>query len=453
MAAQRLYPPGLPNDEFFFGQMRHFTRDTLSLLLQAPQVGDFARMKFGPFNGFIASHPDLIHRGLVTEADKFSKSTMLKTTLKSVLGTGLFTSEGDFWKRQRKLAQPAFHPRRIGAYGDVMVRYAAETADGWQNGATLDMDFEMVELTMRIVARTLFDADVKGEAAIVSHAVTTILHIVDKRLNRLLPTPEWLPIEENRRFRAALDDLNGVIQRFIDDRRRTGADTGDLLSMLLLARDDDDSGMTDKQVRDEVMTLFGAGHETTARTMTWAWYALAQNPHVARQLHAELDEVLNRRAPTMDDLPRLKYTEQVIKEVMRLYPPAWAVTREMMADGEFAGYALKKGEVVIFNMYGVQRDPRFWDDPLRFNPDRFSADNEKSIEKYAYLPFGTGARVCIGNAFALMEARLILATIAARFELDVAPGQVVEPMRAFTLVPKYGMRMVARARQPMRVVG
>jgi cytochrome P450 len=242
--------------------------------------------------------------------------------------------------------------------------------------------------------------------------------------------------------------LDEMIQKFIDDRRASGEDKGDLLSMLLLARDEDGTGqMNDKQVRDEAMTLFGAGHETTAVALTWTWYLLSQHPEVEARLHEELNIALGGRQPTLEDLPRLPYTEMIIKEAMRLYPPAFGTTREANTNAEIAGYTIKKGQVVYVNIYGVHRDSRFFPDPDRFDPERFSPENEKQIQKYAYLPFGGGPRVCIGNAFAMMEARLILATVAQKYRLKLAPGHQVAPSRLFTLRPKFGMKMVAARRE------
>jgi cytochrome P450 len=299
---------------------------------------------------------------------------------------------------------------------------------------------------MRIIAKTLFDANLDDTAAI-GDAITVALHEVDDRFNRLILLPNWAPTASNRAMKDAVAKLDAIIQRFIDDRRASGEDKGDLLSMLLMARDEDTDGvMTDKQVRDEAMTLFGAGHETTAHALSWTWYALSQHPDAEARLHAELAEVLGGRAPTLEDLPRLKYTEQVVKEAMRLYPPAWTTTREAIADIELGGYPIRKGEVVVLPIYTIHRDPRYFPDPERFDPDRFSPEREKDIPKYAYLPFGGGPRVCIGNAFALMEARLIVATMAQRFSFSVAPGQIIEPQRMFTLRPKNGMRMIAHAR-------
>lgn len=440
-------PSASVNTHWFWGAMQDFNRDSLSFLLNVRKFGDLVQTRFGPFRVYFLNHPELIHQILVDDHQHMYKSRVTKRVLEPVVGNGLFTNDGESWKRQRRLAQPAFHSRRIGAYADIMSSYAAMMTEAWQDEAQLDIDLEMTALTMRIIAKTLFDADVSGEERDVGDAITAVLSTVNMRFNRLIPRPDWLPTEENRRFRRDVQHLDRIIQRFIDERRASGVDKGDLLSMLLLALDDDGTGgMTDKQVRDEAMTLFGAGHETTANALTWTLYALSQNPEVEARLHDEVDLVLAGRRPTLDDLPKLPYTEMVVKEAMRLYPPAWAFSRESIHDVMIDGVPVRKGETIMINIFGMHRDARFFPDPERFDPERFSPENEKSIPKYAYLPFGGGPRICIGNAFAMMEARLILATIAQRYTLEVVPGHKVVPERVFTLRPKYGMKMIARRR-------
>lgn len=447
--AARTLPPGPPG-HFLLGNMRAFTRDTLGFLLETRRYGDLVTVRFGPYISFIVNHPDLIHQILVTDADKFYKAAITRKVMEPVVGKGLFSNEGEPWKRQRRLTQPAFHTRRIGAYADVMVKHTLRQIATWTPGSTRSIDREMAELTMGIIAETLFNAEVGPEADAIGQAVTTVLSIMNRRFDRLFPTPNWLPIPENWTFKREIARLDALIQRFIDERRRTGEDRGDLLSMLLLAQDEDDGGfMTDKQVRDEAITLFGAGHETTSNALMWTFYCLSEHPEVETRLHAEIDAVLGERPPTLDDLLRLPYTEMVIKEAMRLYPPAWSATREPKTDVTLGGWLVRRGEAIMLNFYGVHRDPRFFPDPERFDPERFNPENEKRIPKYAYLPFGGGPRICIGNAFAMMEARLILATIAQRFTLRLAPGHTVTPERVFTLRSKGGMPMIVMPRQPV----
>ncbi len=442
-------PPTLPG-RFLLGSAPEFQRDTLHLLLESRKLGEFVRMYYGPFRLYILNTPDLAHEVLVEKAASFHKHTLLKTVLEPAVGAGLFTNDGDSWRQQRRLAQPAFHSKRIAAYADVMVQFAHELAERWHDQQTLDVEHEMAGVTMQIVSKTLFDAHVTQEDT-TGQAVATVLRLADQRFNRIFQIPDWLPTTENRLMKAAIQHLDALIQGFIDERRATGEDKGDLLSMMIAATDDENGArMSDKQLRDEVMTVFGAGHETTAVTLTWAFYVLSQHPEVEAKLHQELDTVLGGRLPTFEDLPKLTYTEKVIKETMRLYPPAWSVTREPIVPVRLADkYELKKGEPLMVNIYGIHRDERYFPDPLRFDPERWTPENEKKMHRYQYFPFGAGPRICIGNSFAMMEARLVLATLAQRFRLTLAPEQIVAPKRVFTLRPRYGMKMIAHVRQPI----
>jgi cytochrome P450 len=442
-------PPTLPG-RFLLGSAPEFQRDTLHLLLESRKLGEFVRMYYGPFRLYIVNTPDLAHEVLVEKAASFYKTTILKTVLEPVVGAGLFTNDGDSWRQQRRLAQPAFHSKRIAAYADVMVQFAHELAERWHDQQTLDVEHEMAGVTMQIVSKTLFDAHVTQEDT-TGQAVATVLRLADQRFNRIFQIPDWLPTSENRRMKAAIQHLDELIQGFINERRATSEDKGDLLSMMIAATDDENGArMSDKQLRDEVMTVFGAGHETTAVTLTWAFYVLSQHPEVEAKLHAELDTVLGGRLPTFEDLPKLPYTEKVIKETMRLYPPAWSVTREPIVPVRLADkYDLKKGKTLMVNIYGIHRDERYFPDPLRFDPERWTPENEKKMHRYQYFPFGAGPRVCIGNSFAMMEARLVLATLAQRFRLTLAPEQIVAPERVFTLRPRYGMKMIVHVRQPI----
>ncbi|MBZ0288893.1 MAG: cytochrome P450, partial [Anaerolineae bacterium] len=352
-----------------------------------------------------------------------------------------------FWKKQRKLVQPAFHSQRIGAYAGVISDYAQQMVTTWSDGQTREIHADMVGLTMRIIAKTLFDAEMEDEVAAISAAITQILEVVNRNTTSLFNAPAWMPTADNRSLKAGVAKLDALIHRFIDQRRQSGEDKGDLLSMLLMARDDEGSGMTDKQVRDEAVTLFGAGHETTAVTLSWAIYLLAQHPEIAAKLRAEVDQALGGRAATLDDLANLSYTEMIVKEAMRLYPPAWGTSRELIDDVTINGHTIAKGNVIIMSFHALHRDARWWDEPERFQPERFQPENEKKLHKYAYLPFGAGPRVCIGNAFAMMEAKLVLATIAQHFEWSLVPGYPVIAERMFTLRPKNGVRVVLKARQ------
>jgi cytochrome P450 len=426
-------------------------RDNLGFLMQLKRdYGDFARFRVGPYYAYLVAHPDDIHEILVTQAAKFYKSKVTKTTFNRFLGDGLLTSDGEFWKRQRRLEQPAFHVKRVTAYADTMVELTERQLERWGDGQQLDIDHEMMSLTLNIIARTMFDADVSGAANAVDEAMGAIQEIISQQNRSIVPPlPIWIPTPRNRREHDAVETLDSILNPIIAERRISRADKGDLLSMILLAQDEDGSSMTDKQVRDECMTLFLAGHETTANVLNWTWYLLAQNPEAEAKLHAELDAVLGGRNPTLADFPQLKYTEMVIKEAMRLYPPAWSTVREPIEDVTIRGYTIPKGTTVIVPFYLLHHDERWFPEPERFIPERFSPENEKQIPRYAYIPFGGGPRVCIGNQFAQMEARLLLATIAQRYQLALAPGQQVEKEPLITLRPKNGLRMTVKQREAL----
>lgn len=443
-------PPG-PKGHFLLGSMLEFNRDTLSYLDDLTQYGDMVFLRFGPFPVYFVNHPDLVHEVLVSEASKFYKSRSTKQALSDISGVNVFTADGDVWKRERKLMQPAFHAKRIGAYADTMVDYTRQLIADWVADETLPIDQQMTKLTMNIVLKTLFDAEAGDESAELGAAMTTLFKVVDQRLQTLLDAPHWMPTARNRELWKARERIDQIVLRIIDERRKSGEDRGDLLSMLLLAQDGSDQ-MSDQQVRNEALTIFGAGHETTTVAMTWTWYLLSQHPEVEARLHEEVDRVLGDQPPTLADLQHMPYSEMVVKEAMRLYPPAWATTREAIKDVTIGGYTIKKGTTVILAPWTLHRDPRWFADPHRFDPERFKPENESNIPKYAYIPFGGGPRVCIGNAFAMMEARLILATIAQRYQLALDPGQVVEPERVFTLRSKYGMKMQVKTREKLPVI-
>jgi cytochrome P450 len=365
---------------------------------------------------------------------------------KVLLGEGLLTSEGAFHTRQRRLVQPAFHRERLAAYAAAMVECASHTRDSWNSGAKYDIAREMNRLTLAIVARTLFSADVSSDADEIGAALTEVLGLFE---TVLMPFSEWLeklPLPSVRRFERARDTLDRIIYGIIADRRRNPRDTGDLLSMLLMAQDEG-SGMDDKQVRDEALTLFLAGHETTANALTWTWYLLSENPAVERELHAELDRVLGRRLPGFDDLAALKYVEMVFAEAMRLYPPAWSIGRRNIEAYRVGDYELPPRSIVLMSPFVVHRDPRWFKEPERFDPSRFSPDAAAARPKFSYFPFGGGARVCIGERFAWMEGVLLLATLAQRWRLRLIPSHPVEMRALITLRPKNGMMMAVNERE------
>lgn len=442
------YPAG-PHGVPFFGNVRAFRRDPLTFLSTvARRYGPIAHFRVGPQNIVLLNDPDMIRDVLVTHHRYFTKGRALQRA-KAVLGEGLLTSEGDYHLQQRRLAAPAFHRQRINAYADVMVEYSERVRSRWQDGATLDVANEMMRLTLAIVGKTLFDADVEREADDVGAALTTLMQMF-----RTITLPgaellEKLPLPSTRRFYAAKAQLDATIYRLIEQRRRSGEDTGDLLSMLLRTRDEDTGArMSDTQLRDEALTIFLAGHETTANALTWTWYLLSQNPAVARKLHAEIDAVLGGALPTLHDLQRLPYAERVLHESMRLYPPAWVIGRAVKTPYTLGQYRLPKGTLILMSQYVMHRNPAYFADPDRFDPDRWTPEFRAALPKFAYFPFGGGPRVCIGENFAWMEGILALVTIAQRWRLELEPGHPVAPQPLITLRPKYGMRMTATARVP-----
>ena len=424
-------------------------RDPLAFLTDlAQRYGDIARVPLGAETLYLFNHPDLIREVLVTQHRNFHKGRGLERA-RMLLGTGLLTSEDEFHLRQRRLAQPAFHRQRVAAYGATMAAYAAVRRDRWRAGAVIDAHREMMALTLAIVGKTLFDADVEHEAAEIGEALATTFEAF--QFGFFLPFGELLerlPLPATLRFKKARARLDTTIYRLIEERRRSGADHGDLLSMLLLAQDTegDGGGMTDLQLRDEAMTLFLAGHETTANALTWTWYLLSQHPAVEARLHAEIDAALGGRLPTADDLTALPYTRMVLAESMRLYPPAWILGRRAVAPFEAGGYEIPARSIVLMSQFVTHRDARWFPDPERFDPERFTPDRQAQRPKFAYFPFGGGPRVCIGEQFAWMEGVLLLVTIAQRWRLSLVPGHPVALQPIITLRPKLGMRMAVTPR-------
>src|SRR4051812_28449219 len=447
MSAVRTSPPG-PKPRWLGGNLAAFRRDRLGFLTECARTyGDVVALRFGPRRMMVVNHPDLVEEVLVANNRHYIKHFALRMT-EQTLGNGLLTSEGDFWRRQRRLAQPAFHRERIAAHAEVMVAFTERMLESWADGQVRDVQDDMMRVTLEIVAKTLFDADVSDDTADASEAMETLMRCFTARINKLIRLPERFPTPVNLRLRRAARRLDTIIYEIIARRRASGEDRGDLLSMLLDAQDDDDGArMTDRQLRDEAMTLFMAGHETTANTLTWAWYLLAQHPEAEARLHAELDEVLGGRAPTLADLPRLPYAEHVITETLRLYPTVWILGREAIEPAEVGGYRVPVGTTVYMSQWVVHRDARFFDAPESFRPGRWADGLAKRIPRYAYFPFGGGPRICIGNSFAMMESVLLLATIARRFRLSLAPGAAVKLMPTMTLRADGGIRMTVSGRR------
>ncbi len=447
MPATLRLPPG-PKGNFLTGNLPEFRRDRLAFLTEiARDYGDSVSIRLGPRRMTVVNHPDLVEDVLVAKNRLFIKHFALRST-GPTLGNGLLTSEGDFWRKQRRLAQPAFHRERIAAHAAVMVDYTERMLADWSHGEIRDAQADMMRLTLQIVAKTLFGADVGDDAADASEAMETGMRAFTARVSKIINLPEWVPTPMNLRARRARERLDRIIYGFIADRRAGGEDQGDLLSMLLHAQDEDDGGrMSDRQLRDEAMTLFMAGHETTANTLAWAWYLLALHPDVEAKLHAELDAVIPDRPPTFDDLPRLPYAEMVITETLRLFPTVWLLGREAIEPCQVGGYDVPVGHTVFMSQWVIHRDPRFFDDPLAYRPDRWADGLSKRIPRYAWFPFGGGPRICIGNSFAMMESVLLLATIARRYRLTLTAETDVVPLPTMTLRPDRGVKVVLDRRR------
>ncbi len=439
-------PPG-PKGRLLSGHISEFHNFLDFLPRCAREYGDVVTFRFGPRRIFLVNHPDLIERVLVTDARNYQKHQGLRL-FKVLLGNGLVTSEGDFWLRQRRIAQPAFLRQRINGYGPVMVEMTERHVADWRPGQERDLHVEMEELTGKIALKTLFDLEAEVDRLAFNAAHTAILRIIDDRFRRLLRLPDWLPTPENLRLRRHLRHLDAVLHRFVQKGRERATPGTDLLSVLLHAQHEDGSRMTDRQLRDETMTLFLAGHETTALVLTWSWYLLAQNPDVEARLAAEWRDVLGGRPPAVDDVPRLRFTEWVVLESMRLLPPVYVLGREATAPTELGGYPLRRGTTVLMSQWVTHRDPRWFDEPEKFRPERWDNDLIHRIPKYAYYPFGGGPRVCIGNTFAMLEAVLLLAAVGRRYRFRLATGHPVEPWPSITLRPRYGLRAVLEPRGP-----
>lgn len=428
-------------------------RDVLAVFTRLKaEYGDVVRLPMGGRTIFLLSHPDHARDVLVTHQRNFKKGRALEHA-KLLLGEGLLTSEGEHHLRQRRLMQPAFHRQRISAYGETMVRYAERRCSRWQDGAPLDIHAEMMALTLAVVGKTLFDADVEAEAKDIGAALTASFEALGALF--YLPLGPWiekLPLPVTLRFKAGKKRLQQTVRRIIAQRRASGADTGDLLSTLLAARDaeGDGTGMSDQQIQDEALTLVLAGHETTANALSWTWYLLARHPGIEERFHAEVD-ALGDEAFGVDSLPRLAYTRMVLSEAMRLYPPAWGIGRRALGDFEVAGYHIPAGSIVVLSPYLTQRDARWYDDPERFDPERWLPERVAERHKFAYFPFGAGPRICIGEQFAWMEGVLLLAAIGRRWRMRLISHERVRTQALITLRPRGGIPMRTEARTPHAV--
>ncbi len=430
-------PPG-PKPKYLLGNLPLLDPDPLAVYTRyAHDYGDIFHYRVLWVHVYFLNHPDYIDYVLVRNSRNFIKDRTLRNS-RWVLGEGLLTSEGDHWKRQRRLAQPAFHREKIAGYAQTMTDFTSQMLRTWRAGEQIDIHHEMMQLTLRIVVQCLFGMET-GETRAISRSLDLVMARNTGLWLVMPPALQRLPWPGSAPFHRAIKDLNLAVNKIIAARRQTQSESDDLLAMLMNARDEDGTTMDDKQVRDEVTTFFLAGHETTALAVSWALYLLSENPEAEQSLHEELDRVLADRPATMDDIPRLIWTEAVVKETLRLYPPAWAMGRTALEDFELGGYTIPKGSSIILSQWVVQRDARFFPEPDKFRPGRWLEDPPKKLPRFAYFPFGGGPRQCIGINFAMMEAVLLIATIARRFRVKVTPDYKPKPVPGFTLRPKAGI--------------
>ena len=440
------YPDG-PKDLFLGATLaRRFRNAPLEFITEIGRTyGDIAYFRMGPLRAYVVNQPQLIREVLVTRHKSFRRPPWLVRPLAKIDGNGLVLSEGELWRRQRRLVQPAFSPKRFDRYAQITVDFTRRMLDRWSSGTSLDMAAEMTHLTLEIIAKTLFDVEVADQVDKLGEAVRVVSENFVKEAGMPFQLPDWLPLPGKRRQHWALNTLDELIWGILRERRASMGDRGDLLSMLLLAVDEegDGGGMTDEQARDEAITMFNAGHDSTAAALSWIWYLVAKHPAAEARLAEEVDTVLTRRAATYADVARLPYAEMVVKEAMRLYPPTWTLfAREAVEPVDLGGYKIPRGSWVYIFPWVTQRDPRFFKDPETFDPERFAPGRVDKIPQYAYFPFGGGPRVCIGSAFATMEMILIVACVLQRFGVKPAGGErEIEPEPLISLRPKGGLRV------------
>jgi cytochrome P450 len=437
-------PRGLP----ILGSARSFSRDPLSFLTGvAQQHGDIASFRLGSIDVFFVRHPDLIREVLITQRTSFTMSP-LRAKLNAVVGQGLFTSRGDLHARQRRLIQPVFRKSRIEAYAGQMAELSQRMRGEWRPGAEIDITDEMMKLTMLIAARALFDHDIEHDADTVSRNVGTVLEFFTRLSSPLLKLSLRLPLPSSLRFKRAVRDLDKVIYRMIERRRGAQGEGKDLLSLLMQAKDDEtQEQMNEQQLRDEILTLLIAGHETTANLLAWTLWLVAQRPEADARLHAEAKALLaGRPGFAAADCDRMSYARMVILEGLRLYPPGWFIGRAALVDLRLGGYAVPKDTVVMMSQYVMHRDARFFDEPERFKPERWEGDFQDKLPRGAFFPFSAGDRHCIGEGFAWQEALLILATLIERWKFELVPGQRIRPKPSVTLRPDGPIRMSVQPR-------
>jgi cytochrome P450 len=445
----RTLPQG-PAGSLLMGCGDEFKKDPLDFFTHCQQqYGDFVPFRIGVFPCVLVSDPEMIHEVLVSRAEDFFKETGVKNN-RAFFGDGLLNSEGEYWKRQRRLASPSFSPRALENYSLTMVDHTNALLKKWQDGAVVDIQAEMMSLTLSIAGRTLFDIELDVTQGTLQKDLIDSQHYLMERMDDFIAMifPEWVPFPVNIHLLQSIKNVDEVIYKLIRERRTDTKGRTDLLSTLIDVRDDDGSGLTDRQIRDEVFTLFFAGHETTALTLTWTLHLLSQNPQVEERLLAELKEVIGDRRAVADDFHKLPYMDKVIRESMRVRPPVWAFGRQCIADCEIGGYPIPKGTTILMSQWVCNRKELYFKDPERFDPDRWTKEFSQNLPKFAYFPFGGGPRVCIGNNFAMLEGMLLLSSIMQDFHLTAVPDHPVVLQPAVTLKPKHGIKLKLTRRTP-----
>jgi cytochrome P450 len=437
--------PALP----ILGNMADFRARRLDLLQRVQrECGDVGIFQVGVWPVVLLNAPDDIATVLVEQPDAFQKSPLFRRYLRSWFGNGLFVREGEKHRQRRRLMAPAFQHRRVAQYAPTITNYAEHMQRQWTDGMEIDLADAMMRLTLWIAGSTLSHIDLLDAADEISAAITELADLVGEVAHRLVPVPMHWPTPRNRRLQATIERIDATIYRIIAEHRRQDQDHGDILSMLLQVRDEDNgAGLTDHEVRDELVTLLIAGHETLTAALAWTWYLLMQHPHVYQQVRNEVDRAVAGRTTTAGDLAQLPYTLQVLKESLRLYPPAWIIMRQARQPVDLDHYRLPKGMRVAISPYTLHRNPAYFSDPERFDPGRWTPEREAKLPRYAYLPFGAGPHTCIGNHFAMMEAQLILATLVQHVSFELVPGQTIEPEPLITLRPKRGLRVIVRRQE------
>jgi cytochrome P450 len=440
-------PPG-PKGQFLLGSLVPLARDAFGFLRHcAQEYGDMVSLRLVGWPAIFLNSPAALEEMLIKQHDKFIKHRFYWRHVRGVFGQGLFLSEGAFWHRQRRLAAPAFTPRRVASYAENMVRHVEGMATGWKPGERRDLHADMMALTLIIACDTFFRVELKSDVAEIGRAVNAIADEMALRRRRLFAIPDWVPLARHRRYRRAIRTIERMVYAIIRERQRDGRDRGDLLSVLVSARDEAGRPMPDRQLRDEVVTLLLAGQETTALVLTWMFYLLGTHPEADARLAAELESVLNGRAPAAEDLPKLPYAEHVALEAMRLYPPVWVFGREATADCVIGGYPVPAGTTLLISPWVTHRDPRLYDDPLAFQPERWENGLARKLPRLAYFPFSGGPRVCLGAQFAMQELTLVLAGVAQRYRLKVMNKEPIEPSPSITLRPKQTIWVEPEMRQ------